>query len=59
MTSTERLLMLDMQAQAADMVAAITGIKAQFVTAGWDPGNAERMVIEVLRASSNAGTATK
>jgi len=38
----------------ADGVAAMTGVKAQFIEAGWSEPNAELMVLEMLRASNKA-----
>jgi len=40
---------LDILDMSGDLVAAMTGIKQQFVAAGWDPRNAELMVIEMYR----------
>lgn len=33
------------------VVEMFTGMKNQFVNAGWEPGNAEMMVIEIMRSS--------
>lgn len=35
----------------AGVVEMFTGMKNQFVNAGWEPGNAELMVIEVMRSA--------
>ena len=43
---------------SAEMVEMWTGVKAQFVNAGWSPRAAEQMVIAVIRSTSNAETAT-
>ncbi|WP_157096511.1 hypothetical protein [Microbacterium arborescens] len=40
---------------AAGAVATFTGIKKQFVDNGWSEPNAERMVIEMFRASGSGG----
>lgn len=46
-----RLDLLAMLDAAADMVATWTGVKAQFVGAGWNERAAELMTIEILRAA--------
>ena len=40
--------LLDVVGQSANAVAAFTGIKQQFVDAGWNESNAERMVYAML-----------
>jgi hypothetical protein len=40
--------------QAAVAVAQCTGIKNQLVAQGWNEHNAEKMVIEMVRASGGA-----
>lgn len=41
--------LLALMEQTADTVAAFTGIKQQFVDAGWSERNAEMFVIELFR----------
>ena len=41
--------LLDILDQYADIVATMTGIKAQYIEAGWSALHAEAMVIEGLR----------
>lgn len=41
---------------ARDAVAALTGMRQQFIEAGWSPENAELMVVEILRASNRQVT---
>ena len=52
--TNERNQMMQMLEQSADAVAAFTGIKAQFVEAGWDERAAEQMVIQMLISGRNA-----
>jgi hypothetical protein len=42
--------------QVANSVAALSGIKAQFVDAGWDPANAEKMTIQLLASAQGIRT---
>ncbi|HLS02182.1 MAG TPA: hypothetical protein VK054_09420 [Beutenbergiaceae bacterium] len=44
---------LDLLDQTAIAVEAYTGMKQQFVAAGWSERNAERMVIALLNHTAN------
>lgn len=44
-------LALKLMEEAANAVAAFTGLKNQFINSGWSKENAETMVIEILRKS--------
>ena len=48
MSKDEAANLLDAVGQAANAVAALTGIKQQFVAAGWHEHNAERMVYALM-----------
>lgn len=48
--------MLKMLEETANSVAACTGIKQQFIDAGWDEHNAEQMVIAMLANAARGGT---
>lgn len=41
--------LLQLQEQMATAVASLTGMKAQFIAAGWSEAHAELATIEVLR----------
>ncbi|SEE82939.1 hypothetical protein SAMN04489740_2701 [Arthrobacter alpinus] len=47
----EQLMM--MQEQVATAVASLTGVKAQFIKAGWSAPNAELATIELLRQGAS------
>lgn len=49
MSAEEALAGMEQTRQA---VAALTGVRQQFIDAGWAPENAERMVIELLAAET-------
>lgn len=40
---------MKVQDDVANVVAAFTGVKAQFITAGWSPEAAEAMTLEMFR----------
>ncbi|MDI6024482.1 hypothetical protein QBL02_13120 [Leucobacter sp. UT-8R-CII-1-4] len=48
MKKDEAANLLDAVGQAASAVAALTGIKKQFVDSGWNEHNAERMVYALM-----------
>jgi len=51
MTSDSDNAVLLAMEQAATAVAAMTGIKRQFIDAGWNEHNAEKATIELLATS--------
>lgn len=55
-SGTERLLA--MMGDMANAVAAFTGMRQQLIDAGWQPDNAEKMVIAVVTASAAKGRRT-
>lgn len=52
-SGTER--MLASMGDFANAVAALTGIRQQFIDAGWQPDNAEKMVIAMMQNSAAKG----
>lgn len=46
-SSAEQLMQV--QDQVATSVAAFTGVKAQFIAAGWSPEAAEQMTLEMFK----------
>jgi len=50
---TER--MLAMMGEFANAVAALSGVRQQFIDAGWQPDNAEKMVITMMQNSATRG----
>lgn len=46
---------LDAMGQMADAVALFTGIRQQFLDAGWTPEHAEQLVIEIYRHTPPEG----
>ena len=54
-TNAERGQLLALVEQTADVVAAMSGVKAQYVEAGWSNRGAEEMVLEMLRFSQAPG----
>lgn len=45
----QRVNLLALMESTKDAVASFTGIKQQFIDAGWSPEAAEQMVIELFR----------
>lgn len=37
----------ELLSQSSDFVATMTGLKQQFVDAGWEPANAEKIVVHL------------
>lgn len=54
MTDTERTQYLTALEQSKDFVATMTGIKQQFIEAGWTDVVAEHMTYAMLMASQKA-----
>lgn len=52
MSRAEREAMLQLMEQSQNAVAVFTGIRQQFIDAGWTSVGAERMVHEMLRQQS-------
>lgn len=52
MTNTNNDLFIVME-QAKTAVSALTGIKQQFIDAGWSDSNAEQAVVAMLMANSS------
>lgn len=50
---TARAKMLAGMEAVRDSVAAFTGMKQQFIDAGWTPAGAEGMVIAILRQNAS------
>ena len=48
MNTDHRNQMLEAMEQARDAVAALNGLRQQFIDAGWDEHNAEHMVIAIV-----------
>lgn len=48
--------LLAMMEQMAPLVAAMSGVRAQFIDQGWQPGNAEQMVIAMFRNSGGGAS---
>ena len=44
--------LLNIMGEVGPLIAMWTGVKAQFVEAGWEPRNAELMVIELWRTNN-------
>lgn len=44
--------LMQVQDQVATAVAGFTGVKAQFIAAGWSPEAAEQMTLEMFRQGS-------
>lgn len=40
----------------ATMVAMWSGVKQQFIDAGWKPDHAEQMIIEIMRSANKPTT---
>lgn len=52
MSDDERTSLLETMESARDAVAAYTGIRQQFIDAGWSERMAEAMVVEILRTNT-------
>lgn len=54
MADNSNTAFLQAMEETATAVAMMTGIRAQYIEAGWSPANAELMVIESLRSGNNS-----
>lgn len=46
-------MLMKIQDEVANAVAALTGIKAQFIAAGWTPEGAEQMTHELYKQGAS------